>query len=90
MEKLYSEEELIVLLQQKDNKAFEVFYDRYAPCIYALLLLHFKDTEKCLLLLQQIFLRFYTELNTASAFPLGLFISLYRIAFNTISENRRI
>ncbi len=63
MEILYSEEELIVLLQQKDNKAFEAFYDKYAPCIYGLLLLQFKDTEKCSRLLQQIFLRFHKELN---------------------------
>jgi len=82
------EESFIALLQQKDTEAFESFYDKYAPCIYGLLLPYFKDTEKCSLLLQQIFLRFYNELNTASAFPNGLFICLYRIALRIMSEEK--
>lgn len=87
---LYSEEELIVLLQQKDNKAFEAFYDMYAPVVYGLLISEIKDGDKCSRLLQKIFLRFYKKSNTTSAFPLGLFIYLYRIALNTVSENKGI
>jgi len=74
------EENAIVLLQQIDNEAFEVFYDKYAPAIYGVLLSHLKDSNKCSILLQQVFLRFYKELNAASAFPNGIFVCLYRIA----------
>lgn len=80
------DENLIVLLKQKDKKAFEYFYDKYAPSIYGLLLSHFKDSDKCTLLLQHIFLKFYKELNTTSVFPNGLFICLYRTALGVISE----
>lgn len=88
MEILNSKGNLTALLLQKDAKAFEAFYDKYAPAIYGLLIFHLKDSVKCALLLKQIFLRFYKELNTTSAFPNGLFICLYRIALKTISENK--
>ncbi len=78
------DERLIVLLKQKDTKAFEAFYDKYAAAIYGLLLFQVKDKDKCALLLQQVFLNFYKELNTASVFPNGLFICLYRIARNIV------
>ena len=83
-------ESLIDLLQQKDTDAFEAFYDKYAPSIYGLLVSNFKDTDKCPLLLQKFFLRFYKELNSASAFPDGLFVYLYRIAMRIVSENKEI
>lgn len=79
---------LIVLLKQKDKKAFEYFYDKYAPSIYGLLLSHFKNSDKSTLLLQHIFLRFYKELNTTSVFPNRLFVYLYRIAMRIVSENK--
>ncbi len=83
------EESLIVLLQQKDTEAFEAFYDKSAAAIYGLLLSQFEDKDKCALLLQHVFLKFYKELNTASVFPNGLFICLYRIARNIVLETKQ-
>lgn len=82
------EESLIVLLQQKDTEAFEAFYDKYAAAIYGLLLSQVKDKDKCALLLQHVFLEFYKELNPASTFPNGLFVSLYRITIGIVLKTK--
>jgi len=82
------EESLIVLLQQKDTEAFEAFYDKYASAIYGLLLSLVKDTDKCSVLLQRVFLKFYQELNSASTFPNGLFVSLYRITIGIVLKTK--
>ncbi len=60
----YTDEQLLLLVSQRDPYAYEIFYDRHAQIVYNLLLHIVHEHEVAELLLQNIFLQLWQETDS--------------------------
>lgn len=62
-----TQEELIILIQQKDENAFRHLYDTYAKSIYAVINVHAKYTEDAEEVLQEVFVKIWKNISLYDA-----------------------
>ncbi|MDR2918607.1 MAG: RNA polymerase sigma-70 factor [Tannerella sp.] len=85
-----SDQELIVLLQKKDEKAFTAIYDRYHKLLYVVAYKYLKDEEYAKDAVQQIFCKLWEShavLNISINFKNYLFTMLKNHVLNEIRNN---
>lgn len=61
-----SQEELLVLIYKKDEKAFTYLYDSYSKSLFAVINTHVKNSAEAEVVLQQVFVKIW---NTIDSFP---------------------
>ena len=60
---MITQEELIVLIYKKDEKAFKYLYDMYAKSLYAVINVHVKYTEDAEEVLQEVFVKIWKNID---------------------------
>ncbi len=84
-----SEEELILLLQQKNRKGFALLYDRYAPALYGVVLKIVRTEEVAQDVLQDSFVKIWKKMEAYNADKGTLFTWILNIARNTAIDKVR-
>lgn len=77
------EVDLIVGLQNKDNKAFAVLYDNYAPALLGIIVKIVRDEAEAENLLQDAFVKIWRNIHQYDATKGRLFTWILNIARNT-------
>ena len=60
---MMTQEELIVLIYKKDEKAFKYLYDMYAKSIFAVINVHVKYTEDAEEVLEEVFVKIWKKID---------------------------
>ncbi len=83
--------EMIGLLQEGDKKTFSVLYDVYSASIFGILLKIVEDPQLAEDLLQEVFVKIFSEIKNFDSEKETLFIWIYKIAkqiaFDSININ---
>ncbi len=102
IEAKYSEEELVLALQQRQELAFEYLYKHYSAALYGTILSIVKDSEESNDVLQEVFVRIWKQARSYDAAKGRLFTWMINIArhgaidrlrstgFKRTSENRKL
>ena len=85
----YTEEELIAALQNGDRYSFEKLYDRFAAVLYGSILKWIKDAQVAENLLQDVFVKAWSNRHSYDAEKGRLFTWLYNIARNVCIDYYR-
>jgi len=85
----YSEQELITLLQQRDEKAFGYLYDNYAGALIGVILSIVNDGEIANDILQEVFVNVWKKIEFYDATKGRLFTWLLNIARNAAIDKVR-
>jgi RNA polymerase sigma-70 factor (ECF subfamily) len=85
----YSEQELVALLQQRDNRAFSYLYDNYAGALNGVILPIVKDEETANDVLQEIFVNVWKKIEFYDPLKGRLFTWLLNIARNAAIDKVR-
>jgi len=85
----YNEQELIALLQQRDNRAFGYLYDNYAAALNGVVLPIVKDEETANDVLQEIFVNVWKKIEFYDPTKGRLFTWLLNIARNAAIDKVR-
>jgi len=78
----YSEEELVMLLQQKDKQAFSYLYDHYAPALNTVIFRMVNDNALAEDILQEVFVKIWNHLSDYDKYKGRLFTWMLNIAKN--------
>ncbi len=78
----YSEEELIVLLQNKDAQAFNYLYDNYSAALYGIIFRMVDDKELAEDILQETFVKIWNNFATYDSYKGRLFTWMLNITRN--------
>lgn len=78
--------ELIMLVQQKDMVAYEFLYDRYAPMLYGLICKLVKDQWLAEEILKKSFAQIWKQMATVHPATCRLFIWMHNITRNIALE----
>jgi RNA polymerase sigma factor (sigma-70 family) len=76
----YSEEELILSLQNRRESAFDYLYDHYSGALYGTILSMIKDTELANDLLQEVFIKIWKQIDSYDPTKGRLFTWMVNIA----------
>jgi RNA polymerase sigma-70 factor (ECF subfamily) len=85
----YSEQELVALLQQRDNKAFSYLYDNYAAALNGVILPIVNNEETANDTLQEVFVNVWRKIEFYDATKGRLFTWLLNIARNAAIDKIR-
>ena len=85
----YSEQELVALLQQRDNKAFSYLYDNYAAALNGVILPIVNNEETANDILQEVFVNVWRKIDFYDATKGRLFTWLLNIARNAAIDKIR-
>lgn len=85
----YSEQELVALLQQRDNKAFSYLYDNYAAALNGVIFPIVNDEETANDILQEVFVNVWRKIEFYDASKGRLFTWLLNIARNAAIDKIR-
>lgn len=80
---------LIEQIQNKDERAFSLLYDKYAGAIYSVILKMTKDEGKAQNLLQDTFMTVWNKVDTYDADKGRFYTWIYRIAKNKVLNSLR-
>jgi RNA polymerase sigma-70 factor (ECF subfamily) len=87
-EKIYTEQELVCLLKQKDKNAFGYLYDKYAASFYGMILTNLNHNEKVAQgILQDVFVRIWKSFEAYDNTKEVLFTWMFRIVSSSIKDN---
>lgn len=87
-DKIYTEQELVCLLKQKDKIAFGYLYDKYAASFYGLILTNLNHNEKVAQdILQDVFVRIWKSFEVYDNTKEVLFTWMIKIVSSSIKEN---
>lgn len=78
----YSEQELVSLLRNRENKAFGYLYDHYAGSLYSIILQIVKDSELANDVLQEVFVNIWRKIDSYDSTKGRLFTWMLNIARN--------
>ena len=81
-----SDNELIVLLLNKEKGAVEFLYDKYAPLLYGVICKLIKDDWLAQEILKKAFIQIWTQVSTAPLSGHKLFIWMHNITRNIAIE----
>jgi RNA polymerase sigma factor (sigma-70 family) len=87
--KKYSEEELVNLLRQKSQSAFNYLYDNYSAAIYTNILNIVKDEQVAADVLQETFVKIWRQLDSYDEKKSRLFTWMMAISRNTAIDMLR-
>lgn len=88
----HTETELIVLLRQGDQKAFDELYFRYISCLIAFAKTYLCDKEEAEEAVQEIFIKIWErrqDLDESKSFKAYLFQSIKYYFFNLIRDRKK-
>jgi len=85
----YTEQELVSLLQNRDNKAFAYLYDNYAAALYSIILQIVNDAELANDVLQEVFVNIWRRIEQYDAGKGRLFTWMMNIARNASIDTLR-
>ena len=85
----YSEQELVALLQQRDQKAFAYLYDNYSAALYGIVNSIVTDKESANDVLQNVFVNIWRKIESYDASKGRLFTWLLNIARNAAIDEIR-
>ncbi len=85
----YSEEELVMLLQQKDQSAFAYLYDNYSPALNSVILKMIDDTQLSEDILQETFVKIWNNFGQYDASKGRLFTWMINITRNLTIDTLR-
>ncbi len=80
---LLNEKHIIDRLRKKDQKAFELLYDKYSPGLYGVIVRIVNRKELADEVLQEVFLKLWKNIDKYDDSKSKLFTWLYQIARNT-------
>ena len=84
-----SQDELLVLIYKKDEKAFTHLYDRYAKSLFAVISTHIKNTEEAEDILQEVFIKIWNNLDSYNENKGRFYTWILNIARNTSIDKLR-
>jgi len=85
----YTEQELVSLLRNRDNKAYAYLYDNYASALYGIILQIVTDAELANDVLQQVFVNIWRRIEQYDAGKGRLFTWMMNIARNASIDTLR-
>ncbi|MDF2187126.1 sigma-70 family RNA polymerase sigma factor [Paraflavitalea sp. CAU 1676] len=85
----YSEQELVSLLKNRDNKAFGYLYDHYSGALYSIILAILNDTELANDVLQDVFVNIWKKIESYDPAKGRLFTWMLNIARNASIDTLR-
>lgn len=85
----YTEQELVALLRNRDNKAFAYLYDHYSGALYNIILQILTDAEVANDVLQEVFLNIWRKIDQYDTGKGRLFTWMLNIARNAAIDTLR-
>jgi len=85
----YTEQELVSLLKNRDNKAFGYLYDHYSGALYSIILQILSDTELANDVLQDVFVNIWRKIESYDSTKGRLFTWMLNIARNASIDTLR-
>ncbi|OQP64969.1 RNA polymerase subunit sigma-70 [Niastella vici] len=85
----YTEQELVSLLRNRDNKAYAYLYDNYASALYSIILQIVSDGELTNDVLQEVFVNIWRRIEQYDATKGRLFTWMMNIARNAAIDTLR-
>jgi RNA polymerase sigma factor (sigma-70 family) len=85
----YTEQELVSLLKNRDNKAFCYLYDHYSGALYSIILQILSDTELANDVLQDVFVNIWRKIESYDSTKGRLFTWMLNIARNASIDTLR-
>lgn len=85
----YTEQELVSLLRNRDNKAFAYLYDNYASALYSIVFQIVNDAELANDVLQEVFVNIWRRIEQYDAGKGRLFTWMMNIARNASIDTLR-
>jgi RNA polymerase sigma-70 factor (ECF subfamily) len=86
-EKIYTEQELVCLLKQKDTNAFVYLYDKYSTSFYGMILNHLNQDETIAEgILQDVFLKIWKNVEEYDSSKEALFTWMFKIVASSVKE----
>jgi len=85
----YSEQELVVLLNEQSNDAFNYLYDNYSGAIYTIINQIVPDRDTANDVMQEVFVNIWRKINTYDAAKGRLFTWMLNIARNASIDKVR-
>ena len=85
----YSEEELVMLLQQRQQQAFEYLYDNYSGALFQLIVSIIPDRDIAKDVLQDIFIKIWNQIGSYDASKGRLFTWMLNISRNASIDKLR-
>jgi len=85
----YNEEELVQLLQQKDQQAFSYLYDNYAPALNAVICRMVEDQTLSEDILQEAFVKIWNNFNSYDKLKGRLFTWMVNLTRNLTIDTMR-
>ncbi len=89
LEKKYSEEELVLSLQQRDQQAFSYLYDNYSPAINGVIYKIVEDKELAEDILQEVFIKIWDNFSYYDSSKGRLFTWMINLARNLTIDTLR-
>lgn len=85
----YSEQDLVILLQQRSEKAFSYLYDNYSGALYGIIHSIITNTETANDVLQDVFLNIWTKIGSYDPSKGRLFTWMLNVARNAAIDKIR-
>ena len=85
----YTEQELVSLLKNRDNKAFGYLYDHYSGALYSIILQILNDTELANDVLQDVFINIWRKIESYDSTKGRLFTWMLNVARNASIDTLR-
>ncbi|HEY0679966.1 MAG TPA: sigma-70 family RNA polymerase sigma factor [Chitinophagaceae bacterium] len=85
----YTESDLVELLKQRDNRAFNYLYEHYSAALYGIILPIVNDTEIANDVLQEVFLNIWRKIESYDPVKGRLFTWMLNIARNASIDTLR-
>lgn len=84
-----SQEEIVVLLQKKDDKAYSVLYDMYAKSLFSVIINIINNREEAEDILQEVFIKIWKNMDTYHESKGRFYTWIVNIARNTAIDKLR-
>lgn len=85
----YDEQQLVTLLKNRDNKAFDYLYSNYSGALYSIILQILKDAELANDVLQEVFVNIWRKIEIYDSSRGRLFTWMLNIARNASIDTLR-
>lgn len=85
----YTEQELVLLLRNKNNQAFNYLYDNYSGALYSIILQIIQEHELASDVLQEVFINIWRKMESYDAAKGRLFTWMLNIARNASIDTLR-
>lgn len=89
LKKTYTQDELIVLIGERNQKAFAYLYDNYSQALFGVVNTILKDTEESEDVIQQVFLKIWNNFASYDAAKGRLYTWMLNIARNHAIDCKR-